>query len=122
MGCFNIYKKSNRNPIGTKQKQVSNFFLHIGYVDIYPSMPPYFCRMGRNEDDSRSIRSRRRGQAELKSKVIQFSCIFCNDFFPTTNGLFDHMRSSHKNLCDIPQITADSDLLEEIAGEKEVDR
>lgn len=56
---------------------------------------------------------------EFKPQLITFSCIFCNESFATTNCLFDHMRSTHPNLCNIPQITADSEIVEEISGAKE---
>lgn len=80
--------------------------------------------MGRNESETsaRPVKPRKRGrnkQVDFKPQVITFSCIFCNDSFNTTNGLFDHMRSSHPNLCDIPQITADSEIVEEISGRKD---
>lgn len=79
--------------------------------------------MGRNESETtaRPVKPRKRGrnkQVDFKPQTITFSCIFCNDSFDTTNGLFDHMRSSHANLCDIPQITADSEIVEEISGGK----
>lgn len=84
--------------------------------------------MGRNENSevramSRPVKARqKRGRnklrtaTEFKQQIITFSCIFCNQTFENTNVLFDHMRRVHPNLCEIPQITADSEIVEEISG------
>lgn len=75
--------------------------------------------MGRNEEDVRPVKRRKKSkQLDLKPQVISFSCMFCNESFATTNGLFDHMRLKH--LCNIPQITADSEIVEEITEQKSV--
>lgn len=78
--------------------------------------------MGRNEGESRPVKHQQRQKrgrnkaSAFKSQVITFSCIFCNDTFESTNLLFDHMRRKHPNLCEIPQITAESELVEEITA------
>lgn len=87
-------------------------------------------RMGRTDDlktmpqqtngTTRPAKARqKRGRQKVinfKPQVITFSCIFCNLTCENTNLLFDHMRRVHPNLCEIPQITADSEIVEEISG------
>lgn len=75
-------------------------------------------KMGRNEEMTRSGTKTSRKRGRNKPTVITFSCIFCNQQFDSTNGLFGHMRAAHSTLCDIPQITADSEIVEEISGVK----
>lgn len=74
--------------------------------------------MGRNEDVVRPVKQRqKRGRKSLAfNQVITFSCLFCNNTFETTNLMFDHMREVHPNLCEIPQITAESKIVEEISS------
>lgn len=61
----------------------------------------------------------KRAKLELKSEpitnsTITFNCIFCSHQSENPNKLFDHMRNKHPDLCVIPQITATSDIIEEI--------
>lgn len=77
-------------------------------------------RPGKTTMGTRPKRGRNRGTTtsavEYTPQVITFSCIFCNQPFESTNVLFDHMRRMHPNLCEIPQITADSEIVEELNG------